>query len=117
MWLVRASPTPKHLRGLVKKKRRLEIVVETERRVTLKRFGSLPAARCEQCSGPMVFAEQAVAATGLSSRAIHRLAETGEVHFAETATGALLICPGSLADGACEAERAVESSLVLNSDV
>jgi hypothetical protein len=93
------------LRDIVKKKRRLEIVVETERRVTLRRFGPLPVARCEQCSGPMVFAEQAVAATGLSSRALHRLVETGEVHFAETPAGALLICPNSFTSGAGEAER------------
>jgi hypothetical protein len=89
----------------VKRKRRLELVVETERRVTLRRFGPLPVARCAQCSGPMVYAEQAAAATGLSSRAIHRLVETGEVHFAETAAGQLLICPGSFSSGTGEASE------------
>jgi hypothetical protein len=89
---------------MVRTKRKLEIVVETERRITLRRFGPLPAARCEQCSGPMVFAEQAVAATGLSSRALHRLVETGEVHFAETPAGALLICPNSFRCSTDEAE-------------
>ena len=50
---------------------------------------------CGQCSQPLVLAERAVAATGLSSRAIHRLVETGEIHFAETPAGALLICLSS----------------------
>jgi hypothetical protein len=87
----------------VKRKRRLEIVVETERRVTLRRFGPLPSARCEQCSGLLVFVEQAVAATNLSSRVIHRLVENGEIHFAETSAGALLICASSFKSGTGEA--------------
>jgi hypothetical protein len=42
---------------------------------------------------------------GLSSRKIHRLVETGEVHFAETPTGALLICPDSFRGSTGEAEK------------
>ena len=74
----------------------LEIVVETGRRITLRKPSPAPRVRCERCSGPSVIAEEAVAVTGLSSRAIHRLAEAGEVHFAETPTGALLVCPNSV---------------------
>jgi hypothetical protein len=77
-------------------KRRLEIVVETTRRVTLRRPGAAPTARCGQCSEPLVSTEEAVAVTGLSSRTIHRLVEAGEVHFAETPSGALLVCPNSV---------------------
>ena len=80
----------------MKTKKRLEIVVETERRVTLSRFGPLPATRCALCSSPMVFAEQAIAVTGYSSRQIHRLVETGSVHFTETPEGTLLVCAASL---------------------
>ena len=86
----------------MKRKRRLEIVVETERRFTLRKTGPASTVRCEQCSGPLVLAEEAVAVTGLSSRTIHRLVETGEVHFAETPTGALLICLNSF--GAAQVE-------------
>jgi hypothetical protein len=89
----------------VKRKRRLEIVIETERRVSFRRFSPLPPTLCEQCSGPMVFVEQVVAATGLSSRAIHRLVETGEIHFAETPAGALLICPNSFSRSARQADK------------
>ena len=76
-------------------KRRVEIVVETTRRVTLGRPGPVPATLCESCAGPLVPAEVAVAVTGLSSRTIHRLVEAGQVHFAETPAGALLVCPTS----------------------
>ena len=79
----------------MKRKRRLEIVVETQRRFVLTEPGPAHTALCGQCSGPFVLAEEAVAATGVSSRAIHRLVETGDVHFAETAAGALLICLNS----------------------
>jgi hypothetical protein len=79
----------------VKRIRRLEIIVETERRLTLRKPGPAHAVRCEQCSGVLVLAEEAVAVTGLSSRALHRMVETGEVHFAETPAGALLVCPDS----------------------
>lgn len=81
-------------------KRRLEIVVETERRVTLRRHGATLSTPCGQCSGPLIFVEEAVAVTGLSSRAIHRLVEAGEVHFMETDAGALFVCASSLAGGA-----------------
>ena len=72
----------------------MEIAVETGRRITLRKPGPAPRVRCELCSGPSVLSEEVVA--GLSSRAIHRLAEAGEVHFAEIPTGALLVCPNSV---------------------
>ena len=82
----------------------MEIVVETTRRFTLRKPGRAPAAECAQCSGPLILVEEAVAVTGLSSRAVHRLVEAGEVHFAETPAGALLVCPDSFRGGAAEAE-------------
>lgn len=84
----------------MQRKRRLEIVVETTQHLTFRKSDPGPADRCEQCAGPLVVSEVAVAITGLSSRAIHRLVEAGEVHFAETPAGALLICPDSLTGGA-----------------
>ena len=74
----------------------MEIVVETRRVVTIRKPVPSPAPPCGVCAGPLVPAEVAVTVTGLSSRAIHRLVETGEVHFAETPAGALLVCPNSL---------------------
>ena len=74
----------------------MEIVVETTRRVTLRKTGAAHAPPCELCSGPLLPAEEAVAVTGLSSRTIHRAVEAGEVHFAETPEGTLLVCLNSL---------------------
>ena len=82
----------------MKRKRRVEVVFETERRVTLRSKSLATAARCGRCSGPMLCAEEAVALTGINSRAIHRMAEAGEVHFVETPEGALLVCLVSLRD-------------------
>ena len=89
----------------MKRKKRLEIVVETERRLVLRRPGPAPPLVCGQCSESLIQAEEAVAATGLSSRVIHRLVETGEIHFAETPAGALLVCLNSFGNGASEASR------------
>ena len=77
------------------RKRRVEILVETRRCVTIRMNGHAPAPLCGLCAGPLIPAEAAVAVTGLGSRAIHRLVEAGEVHFAETPAGALLVCPDS----------------------
>jgi hypothetical protein len=82
----------------------LEIVVETQQRFTLRKSSRVSTVRCEQCSELLVFAEEAVTATGLSSRALHHLVETGGLHFAETPAGALLVCLNSFKDGAAEAE-------------
>jgi len=54
-------PTSKDSKEGVKKKRQ-EIIVEIEQRVTLRRFGPPPGARYAECSGLIVFAAQAVAA-------------------------------------------------------
>ena len=96
------------------RRKRLEIVVETTRRVTLRRPGAEPAARCGQCSELLVPTEAAVAVTGLSSRAIHRLVEAGEVHFAETPAGALLVCPNSF--GAAQSPPGRKRTLIREGD-
>jgi hypothetical protein len=44
----------------------------------------------------LVTPEEAVTVAGISSRAIHRRAERGEIHFAETPSGLLLVCLNSL---------------------
>ena len=80
----------------MKKKKTFGIVIEKQQRVTIRKSSHASFARCRQCSRPLVSANEAVAMTGLNSRAIHRLVETGEIHFAETPVGALLSCLGSL---------------------
>jgi hypothetical protein len=79
-------------------KRTTVITIETHR-LTVVRLRRPPAiAWCERCGGRvrMVTPEQAAALAGTRPRAIYRRVECGDLHFVETAEGALLICSGSL---------------------
>ena len=53
---------------------------------------------CANCSeeAVLVTVEEAVKMSGISARAIYRLVETNEVHFAETAEGLTQICAATL---------------------
>lgn len=48
----------------------------------------------------MVTPNEAALITGKDARAIFREVESGQIHFIESANGALLICKQSLARGA-----------------
>ena len=54
---------------------------------------------CSQCSGETnwLFPEEAMAVAGVSLRAIFRMIESRDIHFAETAAGFLIVCVTSLA--------------------
>jgi hypothetical protein len=69
---------------------RVEIFV-ARRRFAFERF-------CETCGRPSEFVslEDAMDASDLSMREVVRLAESGEVHFAESLGGYLAICERSL---------------------
>jgi hypothetical protein len=53
---------------------------------------------CEACGATveMVTAEQAAALAEVSTRAIYRQVESGQIHFTETADGQLFVCLNSL---------------------
>jgi putative AbiEi antitoxin of type IV toxin-antitoxin system len=84
----------------VKTRRRIEITVETDERFIVKGLGGSLPAWCPECAGQVITPQEAVAVAGISSRAIHRLVESGAVHFTETPEGVLLICLSSLLRGA-----------------
>ena len=79
-------------------KRTTEIFVETNRRFVIRQPESAEQIACPNCAEPMLAAEQIARILGVSQRRIFQLVETGAVHFAETETGILLICPNSLAE-------------------
>ncbi|HJQ23114.1 MAG TPA: hypothetical protein VKA60_04305 [Blastocatellia bacterium] len=83
----------------MKTTKRTTVTVETERRLVIT-SRHMPAAPCTACGGPsrLVTVEQAAALTRISVRAAYRMVEAHEVHFVETAAGALLICLNSLSD-------------------
>jgi excisionase family DNA binding protein len=82
----------------LRKTRRTEITIETDRVVVIKKRKASILAWCPACAGQvqMVTPDEAAVIARVSSRTIYRWVEAGKLHFAETAEGFLLICPQSL---------------------
>lgn len=79
-------------------KRKTEITIQTRRVLFVRRRRAGPRLWCDECAGrvEMFAAEEAAAATGLSQRAIFRLAEADRLHSTETTDGRLFVCLDSL---------------------
>jgi hypothetical protein len=82
----------------MKKTRRTKITVKTERLLVMGQGRRRVEVWCEACQAEtrMIGVEEAALIAGLSQRTIFRWIEKGQLHFAETARGALLICLASL---------------------
>ena len=81
----------------MKRRRRLEITVETSRLI-VRRSTSLTPVWCVECSSTVraVAAEEAAALADVSTRTLYRWVETGRLHLIETAEQSPLICLNSL---------------------
>jgi excisionase family DNA binding protein len=75
----------------------MEITVETRQMVIRRRTNHAPV-WCTECSSPvqLITPEEAAVLAGVSTRTIYRRVERGQLHFVETDSGRLLICPNSL---------------------
>jgi hypothetical protein len=99
----------------VKTTRTIEINVETDELLVIKKVGSpvaVPCAECGQTAGggaasgeapsgeapSMATPEEASRLTGLTCREISRRVEAGRVHFIETTDGLLFVCLKSLCE-------------------
>ena len=91
----------------MKTRSKTEIIVETSRILTIKRGSRRSLAWCEECGkqARMVTADEAAALCRVTSRAIYRWVESGQVHYSESAGGLLLVCPDSISKLAIESER------------
>ena len=78
-------------------KRTTEIFVETKRRFVVELAETIEPVFCLDCNEPMLAAEHAAAFFQINYRSVYRFIETGAAHFSETAAGAALVCPSSLA--------------------
>lgn len=79
-------------------KRTTEILVETNRRLVIRRAEEEGEQFfCPRCNEPMLSAEQTAVVCSISRREVYKHVETGAAHFAETETGAVMICLPSLA--------------------
>ena len=79
-------------------KRTRAITVQTSQLLIVRQPDKSIREWCEACGKEisMVTVEQAVIVTRRSSRELHSLIEAGQIHFAETAEGLVLICTNSL---------------------
>ena len=79
-------------------KTRTEIIVEKHQRTVIRSRRQAVIAWCEQCAVEtvMLSPEKAAAIVHTTAREVYRRAESGELHFIETESGALLVCSASL---------------------
>ena len=73
------------------------ITVETFQRTSIRSGRKAKIAWCGQCAAEtvMLSPDQAAAQLQITAREIFRMAETGEIHYLETESGALLVCRNS----------------------
>lgn len=84
-----------------RKKKTTIVTFESRERTTIHRGGQSLMAWCDQCGAEvlMVKPNQAANIASTDERVIFRKVESGEIHFIESANGALLICKQSLERG------------------
>src|SRR5258708_33790333 len=75
-----------------------EIVVETNRKLIIRRYRNETESWCTECVQLVrwLTPEELALVVGGSSRTIYRQAENGQAHFFETPDGLLLICLNSI---------------------
>jgi hypothetical protein len=80
------------------KRKKMEIIIEREQVLVIRRLDAQQSRWCAECSGQaqMLSIDEAAALARLSARALYRRVEASQVHFMETEDGLLLICINSL---------------------
>jgi hypothetical protein len=80
-------------------RKRREVFIEIDELLMLDRAGRPLRGWCKACGAEVALLAPSWAAlcARRSERAVYQLAETGRLHYTETATGRLLICLVSLA--------------------
>ena len=76
--------------------RRTNIIVKTERNFTVRSAATGESFFCEQCGNQMISVTKSANFFGFSSRIIYRLIESDSIHFVETETKEIYICPASV---------------------
>jgi hypothetical protein len=76
--------------------RRMNVFVKTERRTVVCRPPAEQIVSCEKCAEQMISAQISADFFGVSSRAIYRLIEQNDIHFLETETNEIYVCPTSV---------------------
>lgn len=76
-------------------KRTTKIFVETRKRLIIRESEHTEEIACPACTGQMLAVAAIAALLGISHRKVFRVIESGAAHFAETETGAVMICRSS----------------------
>ena len=81
-----------------RKKKTTIVTFESRERTTIHRERQSVRTWCDQCSAEvlMVTPDEAALIAHMDARAIFRRVESGQIHFIESATGALLVCMDSV---------------------
>lgn len=90
----------------MKRTSKTEILVETNRILTIRRDGGLRLSWCKECGTRtrMLTADVAAIVYRVSPRAIYSWVESGQVHYTESAGGLLFVCPDSISKLTIESE-------------
>lgn len=80
-------------------RRRIEVTVEHEEIILVRRRGGSVRLWCSDCEDQvsMLRVEDAAALAAVTPRTIYRWVEAGKVHFAESDQGLVLVCAESVA--------------------
>lgn len=76
--------------------RKTNVSVKTVRRLIVQQPASEMSICCEQCAEKMITAQSSAVAFSISSREIYRLIEKNKIHFVETETNEIYVCPASV---------------------
>jgi excisionase family DNA binding protein len=85
--------------GTKKRTKTTEITVGRSEVFVVRKPKKLVFAWCDACGARvrMLTPEEAATVSGVSTRTVYRRVEAGQIHFAETPEGTLLICLNSTA--------------------
>lgn len=75
-------------------RRKTSIVVKTQRKFVIRQ--SPPEEEvfaCEQCGEQMLMPQTAAVLYDISTREVYRFVEEGKIHFVETDSKAIFVCP------------------------
>jgi len=94
------------------KSRHTEIAIEVEQTITVRRRRQAGTDWCSGCGARviMVTLDEATSVVRISSRAIVRMVETGQIHFVETDEGLLRLCFPSLLEVAFAEKTGAQAS-------
>lgn len=76
--------------------RKTDVYVKTERRLIVRGAPAEELISCGECAEQMFPAQISADFLGVSSREIYRFIESGKIHFLETETNEIYVCPVSV---------------------